>query len=311
MKKNYLILWIDDEEDSVRTSIKEITQHLKATGVVANVVYSNPANWSNGYNSNEDVVKCIEDPELDMVLMDYNLGDSLGKDLIAQLRQQNVYVPVVYYSQQHFEDLQKSLLSENVDGVFIAHRDYLEERTKKILDSLLKKEHKVRRMRGLLLSDASEFEAQGAEIAEKCWSLLNNDQKTHVRSKIKGYISTSMKSLNKSFDKIDFEFDDVKEFWKLRFLDSDKRGYLLQKICEQLGWEDHKSNISCLCGKEQPIHVFSERNKFAHQTEQELQEAIDRLEGIDFPKELREELHKAEKNMKELLIAIKNKEEKV
>lgn len=308
MKKHYSILWIDDEEDSIRTPKKEITQHLKEIGIVAKITYSNPTAWTKGYSSDADVLQCLEDPELDMVLMDYNLGDSYGKEVIALLREQNIFVPVIYYSQQHFKDLQKSLNEENVDGVFVTHRDNLEDKTKRILNSLLNKEHKVRRMRGLLLSDASELEAQGAYIAERCWNLLEEQQKANVRKKFKKYLTNCFKRQMCVLETINFEFNDINAFWNQRILDANKRGYLLQKIVQQLGWKDHVSNINNLCGDEQPVHIFSVRNKFAHQTEKQLQASINEMEGVNFPKEIRDELHKYEKNKQDLLDAIKKQE---
>lgn len=308
MKKRYSILWIDDEPDSIRTSRKVLTTHLRNVGVIADITYSNPLNWGNGFKTVPEIMDCVRNPELDMVLMDYNLGDKHGSDIIAELRQTDIYVPIIYYSQQHYDELKTSLLEEDVDGVFISPRPELETRAKRILDSLLKREHKVRRMRGLLLSDTSELEAQGAGIAEKCWKFLTPEQKDIVRNKFKNYVLSSLKGNTSKIQKFDYTFDTVIGIWESRIFDASKRGYLLTKICEQLGWNEHLNNIENLCGSEQAIHIFSERNKFAHQTEDKLQASIDALTNINFPKELREELHNAESNMQKLLSAIEARE---
>jgi CheY-like chemotaxis protein len=310
MKKHYSILWIDDEPDSIRTSIKDLTNHLRKVGVIAQITYSNPLDWTNGFTTVPEIMDCLKNPELDMVLMDYNLGDKHGSDIIAELRQTDIYVPIIYYSQQHYDDLKTSLLEDDVDGVFISPRPELETKAKKILDSLLKREHRVRRMRGLLLTDSSELEGQGASIAERCWNLLSEEQKVKVRTDYKKYLNKSFRKHKCILDTIDFEFVEISTFWSQRILDANKRGYLLKIIVKELGWTDHAVNISILCGGEQPIQIFSERNKFAHQTESELQALIDALPDIDFPKELREELHKAEQNLQNLLSDIEKAENK-
>ena len=316
MKKHYSILWIDDDEDSIRTSKKDIAQYLSEKGIIAKIVYSNPYNWTSNSEYDENVKNCLDNPELDIVLMDYNLGDTFGKDIIIQLRtDNNLFLPIIYYSQQHYDDLKNSLTEENVDGVFVTHRNKLEERTKNILDSLLKKENKVRRMRGLLLSDTSEFEALGADIANRCWNFLTDEQKNTVREKVKEYCEKSVKSQKKNITKlINSEYDNINIVWKERCLDSSKRGYLFKKILEQLNWEEHKINIKTLCQdnsnpiENKHIYPFSERNRFAHQTEIDLQRRIDGSSEIDFPKELRNELHKVEENIEKLMSDIEKRE---
>lgn len=294
-------MWIDDEPDSIRTSRRDLTAHLRKVGVIAEITYSNPLTWTNGFKTVPEIMNCVSNPELDMVLMDYNLGDKHGSDIIAELRQTDIYVPIIYYSQQHYDELKESLLKDDVDGVFISPRPELEAKAKKILDSLLKREHRVRRMRGLLLSDTSELESQGASIAERCWKFLTPEQKDTVQKKFKKHVLKSLKGNTSQINNFDYEFDTVLEIWETRIFDASKRGYLLQKIFEQLGWDEHLLNVKNLCGNEQPIHIFSKRNEFAHQTEEKLQTSIDSISDIDFSKELRESLHTAEKNMKDLI----------
>lgn len=306
MKKCYSILWIDDEPDSIRTSKKEITSHLRKVGVIANITYSDPTDWQDGYESVPEITQCINDPELDMVLMDYNLGHEFGSGIIAQLRKADIFVPVIYYSQQDYEHLLNSLKEQDVDGVFVSRREFLEEKVKKILDSLLKREHKVRRMRGLLLSDSSEIESQGANIAEKCWTFLTDDQKKNVRTAFSRHVKKSVRSNTSKVNKFSFTFDNITEIWENRIFDASKKGCLLRKIFEELGWSEHVDIIKDLCANnDRELHIFSERNKFAHQTEQKLNES---LQNIDFSKEIREKLHKAEEDMEKILLDINKKE---
>lgn len=296
MKKDYLILWFDDRATSVRAPKAKIEKHLKKFGVRPLIRHFDPSEKGTGILDEEDVRTVLDNPELDMIMMDYNLTSTHGNDMIKELRTKNIFVPVVFYSQQHVDELKRTLTQDNVDGVFVSSRQGLVTKVERILSALLEKEQKVRRIRGLLLNSTSEIEARGEEVAKKAWEQLSDTNKKWVAKKFKKFCKDSAKSTTNQMEKLPDDDVDIAGIWNHRGFDSRKKGYLLEKIFEKLNWSQEKDAMKTLCDGEYALPLFIHRNDFAHQTEHSLR---DRCNG-SFSKSIREELHRKNKSLADI-----------
>jgi signal transduction histidine kinase len=77
MKLNYNILWIDDTPKRVESIQPALKEHFDELGYRLNITLEK--NWAN-------VVEAIKNPELDLIIVDFQLPRVTGKDLIETIR---------------------------------------------------------------------------------------------------------------------------------------------------------------------------------------------------------------------------------
>lgn len=286
MKKSFNILWIDDDQSSVKTDIQEIIDYLyEEEFIIPNVVYSNPTKWDimEDFNINkaDDSVKSIlKDSELDLILMDYNLAekpDQVGGKLISQIRNnENVFVPVIYYSQNNLEVLKQNLFTDDVQGVYTSDRKNVNFRAIQIIKSILAKEYKPRRLRSLLLTETSNLENGSIELFKQLWMHINKENQEIIVRKTKNYMlgscSSKERTIKKNFLNVEDNFIDI--LFENNFCDASVKGYVFNKLfyyTPDLNFNDQTKDVkNCLeklsvCVAEDSL--FKYRNKFAHQTE--------------------------------------------
>jgi len=85
MKLNYNILWIDDTPKWVESIESPLKEHCDELGYRLKVVLE-----KNGAN----ILEAIKDPELDLIIVDFQLPKITGKDLIETIRKEHVLVEI-------------------------------------------------------------------------------------------------------------------------------------------------------------------------------------------------------------------------
>lgn len=173
MKTEYLIAIIDDNESGLKSTMGEVQRFLKKEAISLNyqiIIVNNDWQAESDANFNN----LMNDPELDMVLVDFNLDDSFkGDTVIEYIRESrvNYHVPIVFYTSQNVGNLVNRANQNRVksgkqvfEGIYYTDRDVLERKVTSILESLIKKENTIRRGRGLLLDSCSEIEAKISQI---------------------------------------------------------------------------------------------------------------------------------------------------
>jgi len=156
MKLTYNILWIDDDLDSIEEDQRSITEFLDNFGIHVDVsALSN----SDDHSIDDLLSKEIANPNLDILLVDYMMEDMDGAQLVDLIRNtKHVYLPVIFYSSSPLEVILQAAYDAQLDGVYIAQRDFLIQKFQDVANSLLNKEHTIKRVRGLLMEEVSEFD---------------------------------------------------------------------------------------------------------------------------------------------------------
>ena len=164
---------IDDNFTGLDSSLNKIEQYLKKQGVefVAEKIEVT-SDWK--MEENLSFNGLIKNPELDMILVDFNLDDTYdGYEVIKYIREQktNYHAPIIFYTADDIPTLIDLKNKENVfkgkkilEGIYFEERDKIEEKAICIFHSLLEKEKSVAHGRGLLLDTCSEMEAKIKEL---------------------------------------------------------------------------------------------------------------------------------------------------
>lgn len=149
MRLNYKVLWIDDRRDSVEPIEDAIKSHLEDLGFKLVVVWR---------KDGSEIDTLASDPELDLIIMDQNLGPVPGDQLVKTIRQREKYVEIILYSQDPGTDLKDK--DAGVDGVYRTHRTDIEKVLKKVISRTVRKTQDLHVMRGLVIAETIDIENQ-------------------------------------------------------------------------------------------------------------------------------------------------------
>lgn len=157
MKLNYNILWIDDTPKWVESIQPALKEHFDELGYRLNITLE-----KNGAN----VVEAIKNPELDLIIVDFQLPKVTGKDLIETIRKKHVLVEIVFYSQAGNP---KDKFETAPDGVYFTSREDAEERITAVIDLTLKKAQDINNIRGLVIAETIDLEAKLGDVLVQCF----------------------------------------------------------------------------------------------------------------------------------------------
>jgi len=239
MKLNYNILWIDDTPKWVESIKPTLSEHFDDLGyrLVINLV-------KNGAN----IVEAIKNPELDLIIVDYQLPKVTGKDLIETIRKKHVLVEIVFYSQAGNP---KDKFDTAPDGVYFTSREDAEERITAVIDLTLKKAQDINNIRGLVIAETIDLEAKLGDVLVHCFG----DQGALFRERL----------LDPDLALFDFGGKDK----LLQGILKDKIKELNKKIADGKGSENDRTLVTALKELKAVYKLFTEevihpRNTMAH-----------------------------------------------
>jgi CheY-like chemotaxis protein len=149
MKLNYTVLWIDDRRDSIEPIEESIKSHLNDLGFRLVVVWK---------KDGSEIESLASDPELDLILMDQNLGRVPGDELVKAIRQHEKFIEIILYSQDPGTNLRDK--DAGLDGIYRTHRTDIENVLKRVIDRTIRKTQDLNVMRGLVIAETIDIENQ-------------------------------------------------------------------------------------------------------------------------------------------------------
>jgi CheY-like chemotaxis protein len=158
MKLNYKVLWIDDREDSLPPIQQPIRDYLDDLGFKLDVVWR---------KDGSEVESLAADPELDLIIMDQNLGHIPGDELIKKIRQHEKFIEIILYSQDPGTNLKDK--DAGIDGIYRTHRNDIEKVLKRVIDRTIRKTQDLNVMRGLVIAETIDIEHQIEKIMVKAF----------------------------------------------------------------------------------------------------------------------------------------------
>jgi hypothetical protein len=173
---NYEILFIEDNDDVVRSTSLLIKRFLDELGFKSNIYHKK----GKEFDANK-----IKD-SIDLILLDLNLKDKiLGSELIIKIRENHNISDILFYSDDLINyDKQLKMLG-NVDGVFFCRgRKNMFPKLKKLIIKSIKKHQTVSNLRGLVISEAIDLESKMSKIIIKFFGLLSHPREDLFYEKI-------------------------------------------------------------------------------------------------------------------------------
>jgi CheY-like chemotaxis protein len=291
MKTYYRIIWIDDDMDTTTIDRDDVVDYLEDRGIRADITpVQAPADGS----VHEQLNHLIYDPDLDILMVDYNMDGLQGDKLVDLIRNSDhVYLPIIFYSSSPVDELFEAVKNSQLDGVYIANREQLLPKFKSVVESLLVKEHTIKRTRGLLMEGVSEIDARFKGILDQAWKHLNDDDKKKLKKHLGDIVAGRVKSAErvaKKFPRNLAEFEEhIAEKFMTKSYDTYTRWRFISKVLELLKHDEEVQKTLKEFGESNdespPLNGL--RNIYAHQTRAQLGETHSTENCIKVRKDLR------------------------
>ena len=159
MKLAFQLLVVDDQPDDLRSAVSILREHLDGKGFdlcqVDLPALSGP-DWDAIRNKGRSY---------DLVMVDYNLSQSEMGDVAAKrLRAALPYTDIIFYSAERKTELLRLLAEQQVEGVFVAHRQELDEPLVGLADVVIGKAVDLNHMRGIAMAEVAEMDMLMEEL---------------------------------------------------------------------------------------------------------------------------------------------------
>ena len=155
MKLEFRLLIVDDDPSGIREAIGILEDYLENEG------FSMSRRIADDF-SNQGLrnLARLEGKNYDLVMIDYNLGQTGTDGAVAalRLRRDLQYTDMVFYSSDPSLNLYSKLAEHEVSGVFIANRDELDTALRGLADTVIGKAVDLNHTRGIAMAEVAEMD---------------------------------------------------------------------------------------------------------------------------------------------------------
>ena len=193
MKLSFQLLVVDDQPDDLRSAVSILKEHLDSKGfdlVRTDLPALSGSDWDAILNQGRSY---------DLVMVDYNLSQSEMGDVAAKrLRIALPYTDIIFYSAERRAELLRLLAEQQVEGVFVAHRQELDEPLVGLADAVIGKAVDLNHMRGIAMAEVAEMDLLMEELLVLVFQLDHPDINA-VENKTVNKLKSSMGDESKRF----------------------------------------------------------------------------------------------------------------
>ncbi|MBL4618366.1 MAG: hypothetical protein JKY46_11790 [Robiginitomaculum sp.] len=291
MKLQYNILCIDNIISSLVETKSDITEFNDNVGI--NVEFHDVEVSIGAREEDDDFrLRIMEEIEthfaktsFELILVDLHMtGGVTGDDVISVIRESHsMYRPIIFYSEGEpsgddvaVQELTAAALSAGLNGksIFISGRDNLSALAFGIFKEMHNEEHKVNRVRGLLMDRVSEFDAKIIEISknEGLWKQIPKENKNKIVTEFKRFLAKDKKDADQIYKRVNrMDIDEIQTLVSSdsRDISTFRKGSLLRALFRYI--EKFKTNGDVLSdGINGDDSMIGIRNTFAHTTSEDL-----------------------------------------
>jgi len=194
MKLAFQLLVVDDQPDDLRSAVIILQEHLDNKGfdlVRTDLPALSGPNWDAILNQGRSY---------DLVMIDYNLSQSeMGDVASKRMRAALPYTDIIFYSGDHPRiELSRLLAEQQVEGVFVARRQELDEPLVGLADAVIGKAVDLNHMRGIAMAEVAEMDLLMEELLVPVFRLDHPDIDSAVKKTVKN-LKNSMNNESRRF----------------------------------------------------------------------------------------------------------------
>lgn len=168
MKLQYKVLWFDDSEDLLDSIDWDyLNEQISEWGFIPQFTKVTTAT---------DFIAQSPFQEYDLIVVDFNLEEyGHGQDFIKQVRDQEVFTEIIFYSSGSTVQLWEAVRSHELEGVYVANKPAIIERVLKVGKQTLRKVLDLENMRGIVMAEVGDLDLQLDKILATAMSSLEPD----------------------------------------------------------------------------------------------------------------------------------------
>jgi hypothetical protein len=177
VRLDFNVLWVEDQPDRVAAQVTAIEKQMGAEGFRFN---HTPC------TSFSEVKALVTDQvfadEIDLVLVDWDLGSDLrGQDVIQLIRDSVRYKDIVFYSAQtSTNELRQLVFQRGLEGIYCTSRAELVDEVVGVFESLIKKVLDLDQIRGIVMGATSDID----NMVNECLVLMHEQLDSAGRQKM-------------------------------------------------------------------------------------------------------------------------------
>ncbi|WP_233963511.1 hypothetical protein [Pectobacterium versatile] len=200
MKAEYKILWFEDQFDEVAGDYERVSQLVTEYGFVPDILHRDSitaaeieilSSQLSSYNP------------YDLIIFDFDLGGNSENGLsIASHLRSKIFTDMVFYSGQVPKELRRKLFENEVDGVFIVHRDSFYDDIEPIIEDHIKKMSDINNMRGVVMSETSKMDLSIRDILISLAGKLDAQTNESTLDKLKSRLIKKLKERQEKIENI-------------------------------------------------------------------------------------------------------------
>ncbi|MNB74631.1 transcriptional regulator NarL [compost metagenome] len=297
MRLKYRILWFEDNDSWFKTTSRNLNDFLEDHGFELQAF-----KYSNNY---EGIKNILSKNDYDLILMDLKLDGVYGNDIIEEIRNEDIYTEIIFYSQSDVQEIRSTISEKGIDGLYCTSRntDEFEDKVTKIIRNTIKKVQDVNNMRGLVIAETIDLENKIKNMLKLYFKtqpgMILDQPRSNLYKKICEKKTEHFKEEQKLFYEItegDMEslidkgiLTSANLYHSLQSMVNDDLKGVNAKIQasltseERTSWEYRRQEISLL--KEQlktyDIEIIRLRNTLAHVDEKINEEGVPYLESLN------------------------------
>lgn len=214
MNLNYSILWYDDDKNFFDSQdMGPIEEAITSWGFRPRII---PVHDAAELKQHEPF------NQFDMLVVDLELGgDEHGAQFIKNVRDNNVFAEIIFYSMKGADELWQVIGKERLEGVFVVYKTRIEQKLIRVAHQSVRKVLDLENMRGIVMSEVGDLDVLIERIFTLAMGGITEIQQEQV---FKSFIKKS-KEPDRKFEDALLAFEQEPTIEKLLHLcdGSDKR----------------------------------------------------------------------------------------
>lgn len=199
MNLDFKILWVEDQPELINDYSEYLELELKRLGFKAIFI------TATGYDKVLELMDSQpKDDDYDLILVDFDLGDSGGQgdDAARKIRDKFPHREMVFYSGHSPEKLRTAAADKKIDGVYFAHRPDLVDDVFSVIENMLRKVVDLSHTRGIIMAETSEIDHCIEQCLNSSFERLTDDRKKAFHNNIVEIIHERYREQQGKLDKL-------------------------------------------------------------------------------------------------------------
>ncbi len=172
MNLSYSILWFDDDKDFFESVDKvPIEAEIASWGFSPKI---EPVHTAEEFNKHAPFDK------FDLIVVDFKLGDEQGDKFIKDVREQEVFTEIIFYSTSASRDLWNAIHERELEGVFVTNKNGIVQKLLRVARQSVRKVLDLENMRGIVMSEVGDLDVLLEEIFKRAMQGVTPEQQRNI-----------------------------------------------------------------------------------------------------------------------------------